>query len=101
MEPLSALSLACNIIDLVGVAVKSVVAFTEIYGSVDGLRKAHEIIDAESTRLKDVIDHLTTWQTELEQSAADAQIQGTASRILTQCEALRKVFDECRPKKGS
>ena len=42
MEPLSGLALACNIIDLVGVAIKCGKAAAEIYSSVDGRTREHD-----------------------------------------------------------
>lgn len=96
MDPISALSLACNIVDLVGDAIKCGETVLNIYSSVSGLQEAQATVEREAGRIKDVAIGLTVYQSQL---TANAEIKKTADRIVTQCDALRVVLDHCRSKK--
>jgi hypothetical protein len=101
MDPITALALACNIVDLVGVAIKCGTTVVQAYNSVDGRHKAHQAVESETDRLKGVVITLQANQSKLAVLTAEEEIQQTASRIATQCMKLHTILDNCRAKKSS
>lgn len=99
MDPVSGLSLACNIIQLVETAIKCGTAVIEVYNSVDGLPNAHKTVEREADGIADVVGHLRDHQAQLQSPGFDSEIRNLTSRIVGQCDELRRILDECRPRK--
>jgi len=99
MDPVSGLPLACNIIQLVETAIKCGTAVIEVYNSVDGLPNAHKTVEREAYGIADVVGHLRDHQAQLQFPGFDSEIRNLTSRIVGQCDELRRILDECRPRK--
>ncbi|KAI1741493.1 hypothetical protein F4680DRAFT_66370 [Xylaria scruposa] len=94
MDPLSALSLACNIIDLVSKAVKGVNIMVDIYRK--GLDTANETISHEADGLRDIIKDLRGCQSQPDFNTADRKMQDVSRNLISQCDELQTVLDGCR-----
>ncbi|KAI1427092.1 hypothetical protein F5Y12DRAFT_196961 [Xylaria sp. FL1777] len=96
MDPISALSLACNIIDLVSKAVKGVVTVVEVYKSADGRSIANEIISREADSIRDIVADLQHCQSQPAYSTADQKIREISKTSISRCVELQSVLDGCR-----
>jgi len=99
MEPLSALSLSCNILDLLSRGVKTTVLIKEIYSSPDGLRKRHESLVREADTLATIAEGLQQAKGQITQSAVDERMLVVAKNCSDVCLAVEKVIQKCKPKK--
>lgn len=97
MDPLSALSLGCNILDLVGKAISCGRVVKQIYDSADGLQKAHETVGIQADRLKEVVDFLEKKQSEMA-AAEDEKIKEITDRCVQASAQLHGVLDDCKAK---
>ena len=98
MDPISALSLACNVIDLVGTAINCGLTVKQIYDSVDGRLKAHKVVQGETDRMKIVVNRLRENQSRIKVFTNDDEIQKITSRCVKLSEDLQTVLDKCRAK---
>ncbi|KAI0535290.1 hypothetical protein GGR58DRAFT_504417 [Xylaria digitata] len=96
MDPLSALSVACNIIDLVDKGIKAAATVVEIYKSVDGISKNNEIINREVGSLKDIVADLQNCQSQASYNTADQNIREISTTLTSKCAELQSVVDECK-----
>ncbi|KAJ8128819.1 hypothetical protein O1611_g4813 [Lasiodiplodia mahajangana] len=96
MDPMSALSLACNIIDLVSKAIKGVVTIVEVSKSVDGLSNTNETLDREADGLKLIVEDLEDRQSRLSDATADQKMKETSETLVSKCKKLQTVLDGCR-----
>ncbi|KAI0192012.1 hypothetical protein EV127DRAFT_492151 [Xylaria flabelliformis] len=94
MTPISALSLACNIIDLVCKAVKGVNIVVEVYKK--GLSTANEVINHEVDSLKDIVAALQACQSQSHFNTADRKMRDISTNLISQCIDLQTVLDRCR-----
>ncbi|KAI1178504.1 hypothetical protein F4777DRAFT_98175 [Nemania sp. FL0916] len=97
MDPVSALSFAVNIIDLVDKAIKGVTAVVEVYNSVDGLSAKSIVIDREAQSLRDIVKDLEDHQSHAPRNIADRRIRELSTTITSRCSDLQLVLDECKP----
>jgi hypothetical protein len=100
MDPISALSFAVNILDLVDKAIKGVKTVIEVYNSANGLNDLHETLDHGANNLKDVVQYLQDRQTQTQYDKSEDIIRQISKTILSQCHELRSLLDECRRKKA-
>ncbi|KAI0415714.1 hypothetical protein F5X98DRAFT_388601 [Xylaria grammica] len=96
MAPLSALSIACNIIDLVAKAAKGVATVVEVYKSVNGLSNNNEIINREADSLKDIVANLHGCQSQTPYNTADQRMREISAILISKCAELQSVLDGCR-----
>ncbi|KAI0428022.1 hypothetical protein F5Y09DRAFT_13027 [Xylaria sp. FL1042] len=96
MEPLSALSVACNIIDLVSKAIKAGKTVLEMYESASGRSAVGETINREADGLKDIVADLQVCQSQPSYGTSDQKMRDISTRLLSQCVELQKVLDACR-----
>ncbi|KAI1351034.1 hypothetical protein F5Y01DRAFT_283844 [Xylaria sp. FL0043] len=96
MDPLSALSVACNIIDLVGKAISVGKVVLEVYKSLDGLNAANESINREADGLKAVVADLQGYQSQTSYRTAEQKMQEVSDILVSQCVELQEVLDGCR-----
>lgn len=99
MEPISALALTCNILDLIERGYKCAAAIKEIRDSEDGLKSKHEILLGETDALSAVADELKNAQQQISQSPVDARMSEVATKCLSICTAIEAVIGKCRPTK--
>jgi hypothetical protein len=99
MDPISALSLAFNIIDLVGKAVKGGAAVVESYKSVSGLNHANETIDREAASLRGIVADLQHCQSQASDNTANQEMRQISANLILQCVQLQSALDECRSSK--
>ncbi len=86
MDPLTALSVACNVIDLVSTAISCGLAVKDIYKSVDGRTKANVALKKEDDGMKDVVVLLREKNSKIKVFTDDEDIQKKVSLCT---EALR------------
>ncbi|KAI0104231.1 hypothetical protein GGR51DRAFT_522080 [Nemania sp. FL0031] len=96
MDPLSALSLACNIIDLVSKAIKGVVAIVEVSKSANGVSNANETINREADGLKGIVEDLRGYQSQPAYETADRKVQEISTTLISRCDELQKVLNGCK-----
>ncbi|KEZ45837.1 hypothetical protein SAPIO_CDS1658 [Scedosporium apiospermum] len=89
----------CFTFTLVETAIKCGTAVIEVYNSVDGLPNAHKTVEREADGIADVVGHLRDHQAQLQSPGFDSEIRNLTSRIVGQCDELRRILDECRPRK--
>jgi hypothetical protein len=99
MDPISALGLACNILDLVGTAINCGLAVAQVYSSVDGLQRAHKTVDNEAKSLEQVVFHLQDSYARLPGVTVDDKILTISKRIVGQSLKLQQILHDCRSKK--
>jgi len=99
MDPISALSFAVNILDLVDKAIKGAKTVIEVYNSADGLNSLHQTIDNGANSVKDIVEDIQNCQAKAPYNRADDKVQQISKTILSQCHELQSVLDECRRKK--
>ncbi|TGJ87890.1 hypothetical protein E0Z10_g860 [Xylaria hypoxylon] len=96
MEAFAALSVASNIIDLVGKAVKGVATVIEVYKSVDGISSNNEIINREADSLKDIVANLQDCQSQAPYNTADQEMREISTTLISKCAELQSVLNRCR-----
>jgi len=99
MDPLSALSLSCNVLDLLSRGIKTTVLIKEIYSSPEGLRKRHESLVKESDTLATIAEALQQAKDDIADSPVDERMHEVAKNCSAACLAVEDVIDKCRPKK--
>src|SRR5271154_4492512 len=103
MDPISALSLACNVLELIQLAIKTGAIMKQIYESPEGLRKKHESLLEQSKTLETVVGGLEDVQSQISQtqSPLDTRMQEIAADCALVNAAIKKVLDKCKPKDKS
>ena len=99
MDPVSGLALACNIIDLVGNAVKGGAAVLQVYKSVNGLSNANETITRAADSLRDIVTDLQECQSQAPENTANQKMRQISATLISQCIELQSVLDGCRSSK--
>ena len=99
MDPISALALACNIIDLVDKAIKCGKTVVEVYNSVDGLQKVHKAVEDEADNLTKVVDELKFFNSRIPLTTIDTRIQTISVEIVAYSLDLQKLLDKCRSRR--
>ncbi len=99
MDPLSGLSLACNIIQLVDNAIQCSKAAAEIYNSADGWTRDQERAEHQLTAFEDHISALHRCQAQVGDILADDEIRKVSALFLARCDDLRERLDCCRAKR--
>ncbi len=100
MEPISALSFACNIIDLLERGIKAGAIIKEIYQAPDGLRKHDKALLDQPDTLSVVTAGLRDAQGRITDSPVDARMKEVAAKCSALCVQMEAVVDKCRPKKA-
>ncbi|KAF2742491.1 hypothetical protein M011DRAFT_481660 [Sporormia fimetaria CBS 119925] len=101
MEPLSALSVACNIITLIDASVKSFKAIYDLYNSATGFSKESEALIQQTDLLKDTIAQLRQAGTQLTAiSPAGAGVQEATKYCDQVVQDLSALLAECRVEKA-
>jgi chromosome segregation ATPase len=103
MDPISALGLTCNALELIQIAIKTGTAMKQIYDSPEGLRKKHENLLEESKTLETVVDGLENVRSQMSQtqSPLDTRMQQVAADCASASVAIKKVLDRCKAKEKS
>ena len=102
MEPLSALALACNVLDLIERGIKCGKLVCALYkdgttSDQDGLESMADTMDSVVTGLE-----TTRQKAHVHPSAFDPRIDKLLARSTTLCTGLRDLVSACQPKtKGS
>ena len=99
MEPVSALALACNILDLIERGYKCAATIKEVHDSDTGLLKKHEVLVGEIDTLSDIAGALEKTQQEISKSPVDARMREFAKKCLSICAAIRALVNQCKPEK--
>jgi hypothetical protein len=99
MDPISALSLSYNILDMIERGFHCAAAIKEIVDSEDGLRMKHETLLGETGTLSAVAEELKMAQQLIGQSPFDTRMRDVAAKCLSISTAIQTVTDKCRPKK--
>jgi hypothetical protein len=99
MEPVSALALACNILDLIERGYKCAATIKEVHESETGLLKKHEVLVGEISTLSDIAGAFNKTQQEISKSLVDARMRDIAKKCLSICAAIQTLVDQCKPEK--
>jgi hypothetical protein len=81
MDPLTALSVACNVIDLVSTAISCGLAVRDIYKSVDGRTRANAALEKEVDGMKAVVLLLREKNSKIKVFTDDEDIQKKVSEL--------------------
>jgi len=96
MDPMSALSLACNVIAVVDAAVKTAKGLRDLYDSSTGFSTFHQRLSDETTRLEALA-------TDLSSQSRLALDHSSLDKVTKECEEvtnrIRLVLEKCRVKK--
>ncbi|PMD35021.1 hypothetical protein L207DRAFT_638482 [Hyaloscypha variabilis F] len=98
MDPLTALSVACNVIDLVSTAISCGLAVRDIYKSVDGRTRANAALEKEVDGMKAVVVLLREKNSKIKVFTDDDDIQKKVSLCTEAAEQLHRVLEDCRDK---
>jgi hypothetical protein len=99
MEPISALALACNILDLIERGYKCAATIKEVHDSETGLPKKHEMLVGEIDTLSDIAGALNKTHQDISKSPVDARMREIAKKCLSICAAIQALVNQCKPKK--
>ncbi|KFA48242.1 hypothetical protein S40293_07367 [Stachybotrys chartarum IBT 40293] len=99
MEPISALALACNILDLIDRAFKYAAIIKQIRDSETGLREKHEKLMSDTEGLSAIADELRHVQHEVSQAPVDARMREVAMQCNSICAAIQTIVEKCRRKR--
>jgi len=75
MDPFTALSIACNVVDLAGVAINGGMTVKEIYSSPDGFKKQQGIVQKSTDEMNKIAERLRQDQTKLAEFTKDEELQ--------------------------
>jgi len=101
MDPFSAMAVACNVLDLIGLAVKCVVTTKQVYSSVDGRKYELAIVNDSAQNMQMICKDLQEEQSQLGLAKQDEQLKELVLCCVTNCEELEKVLAECTSKPRS
>lgn len=101
MDPLTALGVTCNVVDLVGTAINCGLAVKQVYDSVDGFKKEHEILRNAAENMSSVVRRLQDEKAEIALCTKDEKVEEITARCVTLCQELQTALEECRSKKRS
>ena len=100
MDPISALALGCNVLDLIERGWKSAVAIKQIYDSKSGIAKETEFLLGEVNVLADVAEKLNSLGHDTGESTdVDGRMKEVSTRCLSAASAIRSKIDKLRPKR--
>lgn len=99
MEPISALALACNIIDLIERGYKCAATIKEVHDSETGLLERHEMLVDEINTLSDIAGALDKTQQGISKSPVDARMREIAKKCLSICAAIQALVKQCKPER--
>lgn len=100
MDPVSALSLACNILDLIERGYECAAVIKEIHDSEAGLVKKHEILISEIDVLSDIAAALDGARHEIAKCPTDVRMREIATKCFSICAAIQEIVNKCRPDKA-
>jgi hypothetical protein len=101
MDPISGLALACNILDLVGKAVKCGSGVAQIYTSTDGRKKDQSGALRSVDDLLGIVKALRRSQDHYKAITPDRDLDDATSRCVHICQTLQGLLDDCKAKPGS
>lgn len=103
LEPLSALSLFCNVLDLAEKGVKAVKFAKDTYGAADGIAKDHRNLLVFTMQMEDIVIGIRgSVQTVDVLQTADEEVLKVAATCQDLINQYKSVLDRCRAqKKGS
>jgi len=101
MEPISALAFACNVLELVGIAIKTGKAIKEIYDSPSGTREKEQNLQEQAETLDTVLKGLQDARTEVSSGPVDSRMREISAKSIFISLAIQKVVERCKPKDKS
>jgi hypothetical protein len=99
MDPISGLSFACHVLDMVDRAVTYGKTIKEIYDSSTGLSSRNENLDNVTKSMIVVTEDLQNLQCQIIQSKPDPKMQEVAEECSAVCVAIQDILTKCKPKK--
>jgi len=102
MDPISALALGCNVLDLLERGWKSAVAIKQIYDSKSGVAKETEVLLGEVNVLADVAEKLNSLGRDTNRDGStglDDRMKEVSTRCLSAASAIQSKIDKLRPKR--
>jgi len=88
MDPFKALGIACNVVDLINMAIKCGIT-VKIYSSADGFKKQQAVVQKSADEMNKIVQRLREDQQELTKFTKDEELQRTASDCMAVWEDLR------------
>jgi hypothetical protein len=101
MEPISALAFACNILELVGIAIETRKAIKEIYDSPSGTREKEQDLQGQAGTLDTILKGLQDARTEVSSGPVDSRMKGISTKSIFISLAIQKVVEKCKRKDKS
>ncbi len=88
MDPVSALALSCNILDLLELGIKAGRVVKEIYKEPDGLRERHQALLDQANTLSTVAAGLQQAQSTIALSPVDARMRDVSTKCSAVCRKI-------------
>ena len=101
MEPISALAFACNILELVGIAIGTGKAIKEIYDSPSGTREKEQDLQGQAETLDTILKGLQDARTEVSSGPVDCRMKEISTKSVFISMAIQKVVEKCKRKDKS
>jgi hypothetical protein len=99
MDPISGLSFACNVLDMVDRAITYGKTIKEIYDSSTGLSSSNEDLDGVTRSMVAITEDLQNLQGEITQSKPDPHMQEVTEECSAVCIAIQIILAKCKPKR--
>ncbi|KAI0128349.1 hypothetical protein BJ170DRAFT_721005 [Xylariales sp. AK1849] len=96
MEPVAAVALFCNVLDLSDRAIRTYKTFREIYKDANGHREKDAKLQASLIDMQWVWDELQLSNARFIDGVANKQFQDLSERIQSLSEALKDILDQCQ-----
>jgi hypothetical protein len=101
MEPISALAFACNILELVGIAIETRKAIKEIYDSPSGTREKEQDLQGQAGTLDTILKGLQDARTKVSSGPIDSRMREISTKSVFISLAIEKVVEKCKRKDKS
>lgn len=101
MDPISSLSLACNVLDMVDRALKYGKTIHEIYSSTSGHTEQLKNLDDAVQSIAAVANEIEANGGKLTETKTDFRMREVAQQCNAVCQAIREFLTKCKAKDGS
>lgn len=99
MDPITTLSLSCNVLDLFDRAIQCGSKIKQLYDSSTGHTEDQKNLQDVTNTIATIAHELQSAQFQIAESPSDQRMQEVAKNCSFVCDAIRSVLDKCKAKK--